>query len=216
MAGLSLIVFPVLGFIGVAKHLSTPSNKRTEKSTTYFKRYLLGIFLTWIGFEFKGQLDPIIVSVVALVGIYLCLFNGIWLFGEDPIKDTVEVKSDNKIQQESSPIFEKKLNNKVSTTSTSDAIIASQKRLYDEGIWLAKNVSLNSSIKNSRVIETISGKGWKYDKDLRILWNQTTNEILHSSSGLGFSIADGYFFLYNKIEPRKIQVSEVICDNFKS
>ena len=84
MAGLSLIVFPVLGVIGVAKHLSTPSDMRTDKANTFFKRYVLGVGLTWLGFEIIGQVDPIIASIVTLSGIYLCLFNGIWLFAEDP------------------------------------------------------------------------------------------------------------------------------------
>ena len=215
MAGLSLIVFPMLGVIGVVKHLSTPSNKRTEKANIYFKRYLLGVALTWAGFEFKGQIDPIIVYVVALAGIYLCLFSGISLFSEDPIITIEEVKNDTKIKQNASPILEKKSTTEKPSISSDDTIIDIKNRMYDEAVLVSETSSVKSSMLNSRVTETISGKGWKYDKNLRVLWNESTNEILRISSGLGFSITKEYFLLYTRLDPRKIQIEEVTEENFK-
>ncbi len=87
MAGLSMVVFPVLGVIGVVKHLSLPSEKRTDEANTYFSRYILGLFLSWIGFEIRREVDALISTIVILAGIYLCLFNGVWLFAEKPKSD---------------------------------------------------------------------------------------------------------------------------------
>ncbi len=86
MAGLSLIVFPALGAIGVVKYLSTPIEKRTDASKKYFKRYILGFFLMWIGFELKGEVPPIILVVMILGGFYLWFFSGVSLFSEDAKK----------------------------------------------------------------------------------------------------------------------------------
>jgi hypothetical protein len=215
MAGLSLIVFPVLGVIGVVKHLSTPNDKRTEKANTYFKRYLLGVALTWAGFELNGQIDSTIVFVMLIAGIYMCLFSGISLFSEDPIKVIEGLKTDTNIKQNFSPILEKKFITEKSSISSVDTIINPQKNIYDEEVTVSKSGSIKSSEANSRVIKTISSKGWKYDKKLRVLWNESTNEILRVSSGLGFSITSEYFMLYNRLEPRKIQINEVVEENFQ-
>ena len=86
MAGLSLIVFPALGAIGVVKYLCTPIEKRTDASKKYFKRYILGFILMWIGFELKGEVPPIILVVMILGGFYLWFFSGVSLFSEDTRK----------------------------------------------------------------------------------------------------------------------------------
>lgn len=209
MAGLSLIVFPVLGVIGVAMHLSTPSDMRTDKANTFLKRYVLGVGLTWLGFEITGQVDPILATIVTLSGIYLCLFNGIWLFTEDPksIDSNITTASHNTKNIEF--VTATTVSKKEVPTSSADQIISTQRKLYDDGIWTKEATSLNSINSNAIRASGISGEGWKYDKNQRILWNVSTNEILHGSSGLGFSVTDEYFILYNKLEPRKILIREV-------
>jgi hypothetical protein len=87
MAGLSLIVFPAIGAIGVIKYLGTPAEKRTEAAKKYFKRYALGFILMWFGFELKGELPPMILVVMTLGGFYLWFFSGVSLFSEDAKKE---------------------------------------------------------------------------------------------------------------------------------
>jgi hypothetical protein len=87
MAGLSLIVFPTLIAIGVAKHLSTPYENRTEESKKNFRKFIFGICLAWVGFEIMGQVEALISTVITLAGIYLCLFSGLNLFSSDEPKD---------------------------------------------------------------------------------------------------------------------------------
>jgi hypothetical protein len=87
MAGLSLVVFPALVAIGVVKHLATPAEKRTEEANKYFKKFIAGVLMAWVGFGTMGEIDKIISVLLALGGIYLSLFSGLNLFASDPKRD---------------------------------------------------------------------------------------------------------------------------------
>ena len=81
MSGLCLIVFPALGLIGVLRYIAMPEEKRSPKAKKCFTIYLVGLALTWIGFDFKGEIEPIFNAVVLMAGVYLSLFYGVFLFG---------------------------------------------------------------------------------------------------------------------------------------
>jgi hypothetical protein len=172
------------------------------------------VALTWIGFELKGQFEPILVTIIALSGIYLSLFNGIWLFNEDPIK---KISADNPkdASKDNSGALEKNLvSSKGVGPDSAVGIVSSQRKFYDAGIRRDNGVPVNSVDKNIHDPVEISGLGWRYDSVQRVLWNPATNETLFCSSGLGFSISADYFFIYNKVRPRKIPIRQVEEANY--
>lgn len=71
----------------------------------------------------------------------------------------------------------------------------------------SKNIVIDSSAQKTPVL--LMGIGWKHDKSNKILWNDSTKEVLRTSSGLGYSYTDTHFILYNKLQPRKILRVEV-------
>jgi hypothetical protein len=125
-------------------------------------------------------------------------------------KNTVE-RLDSSISQ--IPKGPAKVSTETPNSDVSDsalAIINSQRKIYDEGIWSKKAATIKNESSLQADIPVISGVGWKHDKAKKILWNESTGETLHSSSGLGYSYANLYFNLYNKSTPRKILQSEVV------
>ena len=71
----------------------------------------------------------------------------------------------------------------------------------------SKNIVIDSSLQKKPVL--LMGIGWKHDGSNKILWNDSTKEVLTTSSGLGYSYTDTHFILYNKSKPRKILRVEV-------
>lgn len=71
----------------------------------------------------------------------------------------------------------------------------------------SKNIVVDSSAQKTPVL--LMGIGWKHDKSNKILWNDSTKEVLRTSSGLGYSYTDTHFILYNRLQPRKILRVEV-------
>lgn len=67
----------------------------------------------------------------------------------------------------------------------------------------------NKSVSTSNSFPIISGRGWKYDKRARVLWNPSTKEILTNWDGLGYSVNEVFLTLHNKVTPRKIAKNEV-------
>lgn len=65
------------------------------------------------------------------------------------------------------------------------------------------------SVSTSNSFPVISGRGWKYDKRARVLWNPGTKEILTNWDGLGYSVNEVFLTLHNKETPRKISKNEV-------
>ena len=215
MAGLSLVVFPVIGIIGVIKHLSTPREKRTDKANTYFKRYFLGVILAWVGCELKGQTNPMIVVVMVLGGFYLVLFSGVFLFGEDPKQEALSEIFKHPNQETITTAPKIQVASEFPLSDSAKDIIASQKKMYDGGIW--RNINSPTKSKNTTIDIGLdnSDKRWKYDKRRNVLWNESTKETLLSSSGLGFSVSKDYFLIYNKSKPIKIPIDEVVEAEFQ-
>lgn len=99
-------------------------------------------------------------------------------------------------------------------SDSAQAIIDSQRKIYDQGLWLNKAPATNSQTFKKEIPTEIGSTGWKYDKVNGVLWNTVTKETLLVTSGLGYSLTEDHFILYNKVEPRKILRSEVIEDEF--
>ncbi len=101
-------------------------------------------------------------------------------------------------------------------SNSAQEIINSQRKIYDEGIWAGKSDVTNAQQKPSNQPKKIPSTGWRHDKANGVLWNESTNEVLRTSSGLGYSYAGAYFILHNNSEPRRILRSEVVDSEFKS
>lgn len=103
-------------------------------------------------------------------------------------------------------------------SSSALAIVTAQRKIYDEGIWKkGKEKEKEKRIINikSDVADNISGFAWRLDRSRGILWNESTKEVLESTSGLGFSYAGAHLIIYNQVQPRKILLDEILESKYK-
>ena len=91
-----------------------------------------------------------------------------------------------------------------------------QRKIYDEGIWKKEKEKEKFIVNiNSNLVDNIQGFAWRLDRSRGILWNESTKEVIKTASGLGFSYAGDYLIIYNKVQPRKIRLDEVLEADYK-
>ena len=141
--------------------------------------------------------------------------------GEGESKATSEPITGKKTEQPKNGANEKyHIENEFKSGLSSSAIeiVNAQRKIYDEGIWKKEkekekekrtiNIKLD-------VVDNISGFAWRLDRSRGILWNESTKEVLESASGLGFSYAGAHLIIYNRVQPRKILLDEILEAKYK-
>jgi hypothetical protein len=234
--GLSLaLIAPLFVAVYSAKHLS--SGVRNFLWKNYW--WICALVFIWIGSNYSENFIPLI--LFGAVGAFGGLIGASGFdpkdFNEAPppqdnnsqqsteqVSELPPIKTSEKSTHLRSPYSPTVANQlpKVTTTPQSvthhsdsaQAIIDSQRKIYDQGIWIKKAHNISNEKPEKVIPSEIETNGWKYDKSKGILWNESTKEVLLVSSGLGFSLTNEHFILYNKVVPRKILRTEVIEEVF--
>jgi hypothetical protein len=222
--GLSAVLLvPLIIAVLVAKHL--PKGVRNFLWKNYW--WICGLALMWVGSSYTTNIS--LIFIYGGVGAYAGLLGASGFnpkdFGDSDhlekpaaspssppslVSGGVTNRYESSIRQSNTI----KVHNTKASSGSTGSTINPQKQFY--GDEARKNQSHSISFDLSPITEptTISGSGWKHDKNLRVLWNDSTNEMLRGVDGLGYSSSGGFFILYNKVKPRRVLQSEVMDTDF--